>query len=148
MVPPNLCAVDSSVKQVIHLLVNAAGRNANLLLNIGPLANGVIQPEFRDTLAAVGDWLKKYGESVYGTRGNLIAPQPWGVLTTKNNSMYLHILKPPAQSFIFIPGINKKIKKALVLNSNKQITVKRQAEGMFIYLDKIDFDPIDTIIQL
>src|SRR4029078_94953 len=80
-----------SVKQVIHLLVNAAGRNTNLLLNIGPLPNGIIQPEFRDPLAAVGDWLKKYGESVYGTRGNLIAPQPWGVLTTKNNSIYMHI---------------------------------------------------------
>ena len=43
-----------SVKQVVHYLVNTAGRNANLLLNVGPLPSGVIQQEFRDTLAAAG----------------------------------------------------------------------------------------------
>jgi len=79
-----------SVKQVVHYLVNTAGRNANLLLNVGPLPSGVIQQEFRDTLAAAGAWLKQYGESIYGTRGNIIPPQPWGVLTGKDKSLFAH----------------------------------------------------------
>src|SRR5581483_11369868 len=58
-----------TITQVIQLLVGAAGRNANLLLNVGPMPNGVIQTEFRDTLAGAGQWLQQYGESVYGTRG-------------------------------------------------------------------------------
>src|SRR5438270_2165421 len=78
-----------SVKQCIDLLVNAAGRNANLLLNIGPMPNGEIQPEFTDTLAAIGSWLKKYGNTIYGTRGNIVPPQPWGVITSKNNTLFV-----------------------------------------------------------
>ncbi len=48
-----------SSKQIIHYLVNDAGRNANFLLNIGPMPNGKIQSEFTDTLAIVGAWVKK-----------------------------------------------------------------------------------------
>ena len=137
-----------SVSEVIHLLVNAAGRNANLLLNIGPMPDGRIQTEFNDTLTAVGNWLRSFGESVYGTRGNFIAPQPWGVMTTKGSSIYVHILKPTGQPFIFIPGMNKKIVSGLVMNSNRPVHFRQQAEGFFLYLDKNDMDPIDTIIKL
>jgi alpha-L-fucosidase len=56
-------------KAVVHYLVNAAGRDANFLLNIGPMPNGDISQQFVDTLKDVGNWLAKYGESVYGTRG-------------------------------------------------------------------------------
>ena len=52
-----------TVKDIIHYLVNAAGLNTNLLLNVGPMANGKIQPEFTDTLKAVGNWLRQFGES-------------------------------------------------------------------------------------
>ena len=47
-----------TVKQLIHYLVNAAGRNANFLLNVGPMPNGKIQPEFIDTLQQIGKWLQ------------------------------------------------------------------------------------------
>src|SRR3954463_15056799 len=56
-----------SSKQLIQYIVNAAGRNANFLLNIGPMPNGVVQPEFTDTLKKVGDWMQRNGESIYGT---------------------------------------------------------------------------------
>ena len=70
-------------------MVNAAGRNANFLLNVGPMPNGKIQPEFIDTLNKVGAWMKQYGETIYDTRGNIIAPQPWGVITLKENHLML-----------------------------------------------------------
>ena len=66
--------------------------NANFLLNIGPLPTGKIQNEFTDTLAVVGKWMEKNGESIYGTRGNFIPVQDWGVVTAKNKDIYVHIL--------------------------------------------------------
>ncbi|WP_379091582.1 alpha-L-fucosidase [Pedobacter sp. UC225_65] len=81
-----------SAKQVIHYLVNAAGRNANLLLNVGPMPNGQIQKEFVDTLVATGKWMDKYSETIYGTTGNIIKPQPWGLITRKDKILYVHIL--------------------------------------------------------
>ncbi|MGZ8537680.1 MAG: alpha-L-fucosidase [Flavisolibacter sp.] len=137
-----------NVKQVIHLLVNAAGRNANLLLNIGPMPDGKIQTEFNDTLKAVGNWLQSYGESIYGTRGNLIPPQPWGVVTTKEKFIYMHILNPTTQGYVFISGNLKKIKKASIVGNSKTILFKQQAEGLFVYIDQQSLNEIDTIIKL
>jgi alpha-L-fucosidase len=81
-----------SAPQLIHLLVRAAGANANFLLNTGPTAQGRVQPEFVERLQAIGDWLATHGTTVYGTRAGPIAPRSWGVTTAKDNRIYLHIL--------------------------------------------------------
>ena len=65
-----------STPDLIRYLVGAAGRDANFLLNVGPMPNGRIQPEFEERLQAMGRWLERYGESIYGTRGGPIAPGP------------------------------------------------------------------------
>jgi alpha-L-fucosidase len=137
-----------SSKQLIHYLVGAAGRNANFLLNIGPMPDGKIQSEFTDTLAIVGKWIKQNGESIYGTRGNVIAPQPWGVMTHKNKSSYVHILVWPQENYIFIPKLKGKISKAVLLGTKTAVKYKQQDEGVFVYLDGVKSLPYDTIIQL
>jgi alpha-L-fucosidase len=135
-------------KQLIHYMVNAAGHNANFLLNIGPMPNGKIQPEFVDTLKAMGNWLKQYGESIYGTRGNIIASQNWGVVTAKDKLLSAHILKRPSQSYIFIPSPQQKIISATLFTGNKNLKFKQEPEGVFVYTDGIAWDDTDTIIQL
>jgi alpha-L-fucosidase len=137
-----------SVKQLIHYMVNATGHNANFLLNIGPMPNGKIQPEFVDTLKEMGNWLKQYGESIYGTRGNIIAPQDWGVVTGKDKLIFAHILKKPLQSYIFIPIVQQKINKVFLMINKKDLKFKQQPEGVFIYADGISWDDTDTVIQL
>ncbi|MGH9673234.1 MAG: alpha-L-fucosidase, partial [Bryobacteraceae bacterium] len=67
--------------QLIQYLVRSAGHNANFLLNVGPMPSGRIQPEFVERLREMGQWMRKNGESIYGTRGGPIAPRPWGVTT-------------------------------------------------------------------
>lgn len=137
-----------SSKQIVHYLVNAAGRNANFLLNIGPMPNGKIQQEFTDTLAIVGDWMKKNGETIYGTRGNVITPQPWGVVTAKGKVMYAHIMVPPNQPYIFIPEVKGKIIAAKLFADGSNIRYKQQAEGIFVYTTGSKTDAADTIIEL
>jgi alpha-L-fucosidase len=137
-----------SSKQIIHYLVNAAGRNANFLLNIGPMPNGKIQPEFTDTLAIVGNWVKKNGESIYGTRGSTVPPQQWGVVTVKNKTMYAHITTPEGGNYIFIPQLKETISQAVLLSNGTKINFKQQPEGVFIYTTGLAMDPIDTIIKL
>jgi alpha-L-fucosidase len=137
-----------SSKQIIHYLVNAAGRNANFLLNIGPMPNGKIQSEFTDTLAIVGNWIQKNGESIYGTRGSSVPPQPWGVVTVKNKTMYAHITSPQGGPYIFIPQVKEKVNKAVLLSNGSTIKFKQQPEGVFIYTTGLAIDPNDTIIKL
>lgn len=138
-----------SVKGLIQYLVKAAGYNANFLLNVGPMPDGTIQTEFVDTLKAIGKWMQQNGETIYGTRGNIIPPKDWGMVTKKNNTMYMHILqKPENASFVFIPELKDKIAKAFLFSGKKEIRFKQQAEGTFIYLDNITLDEVDTIIQI
>lgn len=112
------------------------------------MPNGKVQPEFIDTLKAVGAWMSKNGESIYGTRGGMIAPQDWGVVTEKNKTLYVHILKNTGRPFIFIPKLKAKISKASAFADNTVVTFKQQPEGVFVYLDKAKPDRVDTIIKL
>jgi alpha-L-fucosidase len=87
-----------STKDLIHYLVRAAGNNANFLLNVGPMPNGKIQPEFVERLKEMGKWLEKNGESIYATRGGPVKPQKWGVTTQSKDGkkIYVHVLDPKA----------------------------------------------------
>ncbi|TWR26423.1 alpha-L-fucosidase [Mucilaginibacter pallidiroseus] len=137
-----------STKQIIQYLVNAAGKNANFLLNIGPMPNGKIQPEFTDTMAVVGKWVQKNGESIYGTRGAVVPAQQWGVVTVKGKTMYAHITTAPAEKYIFIPDVKGTVKSAALLAGGPAIKFKQQPEGLFVYTDGLTLDPIDTIVKL
>ena len=101
-----------SVKELIDFLVRAAGYGGNLLLNIGPMPNGEIQPEFVERLAQMGEWTKQYGETIYGTQGGFIRPQTWGAITQKGKKYYIHILQKPAdeQLSLVFPATVKSVK--------------------------------------
>lgn len=120
-------------KQVIQLLAGAAGRNTNLLLNVGPMPSGQIQQEFTDTLKAVGDWLQQFGSSIYNTRGRIIPPQSWGVATRRENLVYLHFLQEPSAPFVLLPGFSKTIISAEIMGSGKKLKWNKVTEGTFIY---------------
>ncbi|ASG25195.1 alpha-L-fucosidase [Nitrospirillum viridazoti] len=57
-----------SPQALIHLLADVVSKNGNLLLNIGPRADGSIPQGAQDTLMAMGGWLTVNGEAIYGTR--------------------------------------------------------------------------------
>lgn len=137
-----------SRNEVIRYLVSAAGRNANLLLNVGPRPDGNINQQFIDTLNAVGSWLRENGRSIYGTRGGYLDPQDWGVMTGKEKQRFLHILSMPKADYIFIPGMKEKIKNSRLMNSGTPIKFKQLPEGVFVYTDQLPKSEVDTIIEL
>jgi len=138
-----------SVETLIHTMVRAAGFGANFLLNTGPMPNGRIQPENVDTLMAIGAWLESYGETVYGTRKGPVRPQEWGALTTKGNSVYVHVMDP-GEGSIEIEGYLPKIKSARFFDdgSNVEVKVKKGMTGMVLTLPKDKIKSIDTVIVL
>lgn len=137
-----------TVKQLIHYLVNAAGRNANFLLNVGPMPNGKVQTEFVDSLNAVGKWMQQYGESIYGTRGNVMPAKDWGVVTAKGKSIFVHILKDSGLSTLVIEGIQGKVKDCRLMGTDQKVKFKQAKTGLTLNLEGIKFDDIDTIIEV
>ncbi len=136
-----------SVKELIQYLVKAAGNNANFLLNVGPMPNGKIQPEFIKRLEKIGEWTKKNGESIYGTRGGPIPPQNWGVTTQKENKVFVHIMNIDYNN-ILIPSLNKKVKDVKLFSDNSTLNYKVDEFGIAINIPQNKIDKIDTIIEI
>ena len=133
-------------KEIIHLLVGAAGRNANLLLNIGPEPNGELPAEAVSRLKAVGEWMGQYGETIYGTRGGEVEPHPWGVTTRKDNRLFVHILDLQ-DSGLFLPLKNNKVKRACEFVSRKAVKLTRVDGGIVLQLGQKPTD-IDYVVEL
>jgi alpha-L-fucosidase len=135
-------------KQLIDLLVKASGYGANLLLNIGPMPNGKVQPEFQERLAYMGNWLRANGQSIYNTKGGYIKPQTWGCITQKNDTMFVHVLDKNTTSITLDSFPYKKIQPAFLLNSNASVQAQLQKNTLTITPAKMDADEPDEIIVL
>ena len=61
-----------SLEECIRMLVVCACGDGNFALNTGPMPDGRIEPQQAERFREMGGWLRKYGVSVYGTRGG-----PW-----------------------------------------------------------------------
>ena len=57
-----------TAKSLVDQLVDTVAKNGNLLLNVGPKADGTIPEEAQKVLLGIGDWLRVNGEAIYGTR--------------------------------------------------------------------------------
>jgi alpha-L-fucosidase len=100
-------------------------------------------------LAAVGKWMQQNASTIRGTRGDIVPAQDWGVITKNTSSMFVHILnKKDNNPYLFIPQFTGKVNTAVLFNGKTPVKYKQQPEGLFIYLDGIKLNDIDTIIQL
>lgn len=99
-----------SVDQLVDFFVDVASKNGNVLLNIGPRADGSVSKLQTDRILGLGKWLAKNGEGIYGTR-------PWRVaegvaadssrvrFTQKNGAVYAFLLDEPAGRSVTFRGI-------------------------------------------
>lgn len=135
-----------STKELIHYLVETAGKNANLLLNIGPQPNGELPAVAVQRLKEMGEWMKVYGETIYGTRGGDIAPHPWGVSTRKGNRLFVHILDL-ADDGLYLP-LKTKVTAAKVFVDGTPVEYKQEKNGgVLLKLPKVP-DEVDYVIEL
>ena len=145
-----------SVKQLVHLLVRAAAKNANLLLNIGPQPNGELPPQALDRLAGMGVWMRGHSQSVDGTTATAIPEQAWGVTTRNARTLFLHILTPEAlperdgNSKVVVPltdSLKPAGKNAVSLLSGEKLAYSLSKDGFLtITLPLADLEDIDTVL--
>lgn len=135
-----------SSKELIQMLVRAAGKNANLLLNIGPEPGGNLPGLALDRLKEIGTWLKQYGKTIYGTRGGIVAPHDWGVSTQKGNTLYVHILNCQDKS-LFIPLGGKKVKAVKTYIDGRKIAHQKSEDGITLHLGKVPTE-VDYVVEI
>ncbi len=133
-------------KTLIHFLVQTAGNNANLLLNIGPQADGNLPELAVQRLAEIGEWMKTYGPTIQGCRGGIVPPHSWGATTQKGNTLYVHILNLKDRG-LFVPTGNKKVKSAVDFVTRKAVKVTPTDGGVTLTLAEVPTE-IDKVIEL
>ncbi|HEX3051773.1 MAG TPA: alpha-L-fucosidase [Aggregatilineaceae bacterium] len=135
-----------SARHLVHLLARSASAGANLLLNVGPTAEGEILPIHAHRLHEVGLWLQKQGSSIYGTRAGIIPPTPEAVSTTGNGAHYIHVLHYLSDS-ISLEQIPDHIQAAKLLDGTP-LAMERRGTSTLITIPEDKRDPFDTVIEL
>jgi alpha-L-fucosidase len=135
-----------SLKQCIDTLVRVVGGDGNLLFNVGPMPDGRIEPRQVERLNEMGNWLQKYGQSIYTAHGGPFKPGGWGASTFKGNTVYIHVLNWQ-KDILTLPPISKKIISSSVMTGGA-VTVKQTNKAIEISVPKSYRRDLDTIIVL
>jgi alpha-L-fucosidase len=137
-----------SLEQCLQSLVRSAGGDGNLLFNVGPKPDGQIEPLQVERLKEMGQWLQKYGYTIYETRGGPFKPADWGVSTRKGNFVYLHILKWPGSApKIILPDLGIDIKNCKLVQGGS-IKLTKSGQNSVLEFSAKDLQPINTIVEL
>lgn len=130
----------------LEMLVRCAGGDGNLLLNVGPTPTGEIAPEQAERLRQLGDWLTRYGESIYGTRGGPFKPGRYGASTRKDRTLYLHLIAGSTLP-LRLPAIPARVVGSRLLTGGVPV-VRATPDALEIDVAEKDRAPIDTVVAL
>jgi alpha-L-fucosidase len=151
---------------VTFKLVDIVSKGGNYLLNVGPMADGVIPQPSQDVLRTVGRWLAKNGEAVYGAgptpwgdelgepsargqkdlRGNplFLASTEWRV-TTKPGELYFTFFKEPRVPFV-LPPMKNAVKRAYRLADSQPVEVATEGGRPTLVIERPILDPTATVV--
>jgi alpha-L-fucosidase len=138
-----------SKEDLIRKLVDIVSKGGNFLLNVGPTAEGLIPQPSVERLAAMGEWLKVNGESIYGAKPSPFRHLEWGRCTTKPGFLYLHVFECPNGNLV-VPGLKNKVKKAYLLSDTKKTSIQTAQVGddLQVNVSGVTPDTIDKVVVL
>ena len=136
-----------SAQTIIRSIIKTSGANANLLMNVAPQPDGRIPAESLRILAEVGKWMDENGETLHGTRSNMLKNQPWGSLTHKGNKIWLHVTSYPENGVITLP-FTLKAKSVTPYKSNEALKWKKAKDSFTVQVPAGTDCSTDYIIEI
>ena len=135
-------------EQVIHSLAQVSEGAGNLLLNVGPKADGSFPRTFVDLLREVGAWMSLNGEAIYSSSPGVCDCISIGRMTVVDSTVYLHVLYWPG-STLHLAGLRNKVLSARFLADGWPIDHDQDGEHLYLRnLPTAPTDPRDTVIAL
>lgn len=139
-----------STETLVRNLIDVASKGGNYLLNVGPMANGLIPEPSVERLAGVGKWMKVNGAAIYGTTASPFSSQlSFGRATSKLGKIYLHVFDWPADGKLQVPALGKTVGRVYLLATPKQVLKFVEGNnGLTIQVPGKSPDPIATVVVL
>jgi len=152
--------------EITFKLVDIVSKGGNYLLNVGPMADGVIPPASQDALRAVGRWLKVNGEAVYGAgatpwgdelgepsarggkdlRGDpLFLPRNEWRVTTRPGKLYFTFFQEPRVPFA-LPPMKNAVKRAYQLADGQPVELKVESGRTQLLIARPILDLMATVV--
>lgn len=140
-----------SSESLIRMLVDIASKGGNLLLNVGPTAEGEIPQPSVERLKAMGLWMDVNGESIYGTEASPFFKLPWGRCTSRKagegTTLYLHVFHWPDDQILRVPAVQAEVEEIhLLADTGKKLTSSFKDGDLLIDLPAQMPDPVNTVI--
>jgi len=109
-------------QQVIDIFVDCISKGGNLLLDIGPKADGTIPAEQENILKELGKWTSKHSEAIYPTQGGIPYDFYYGPTTLSKDStvLFVFVRDNPKDGNIILKGISNKINRVYVVGGDKE----------------------------
>lgn len=137
-----------SANELIRVLVEVASRGGNFLLNVGPQPDGLIQTEFVERLRAIGRWMDRNGESIYGTSYGPIQGLSSVRTTAKGRDLFVHIFDWPGTTLQLSAGNLSKFRSAALLASGEAVDFRQENRYILLNLPAQAPDPDVTVIKM
>ena len=135
---------------VVRLLSDIVSKGGNLLLNIGPDANGRVPEAAERALRGVGAWMKVNGEAIYGTTASPFQRLPWGRATQKEGTLYLHVFDWPNDGRLVVP-MQGEVRAARLLGSEATLkwgASEQEAGRLVVELPSLPVDAAVSVVRL
>lgn len=124
-------------ENLLQTLIDTTSKGGNLLLNIGPKADGTLPQEMTDRLQFYADWMVVNSEAIHGTTASPYEMLPFeGRCTRKGNTLYFHVFDWPSNGLLNLPVENAKIKVNLLDHEAKKLKPRKTARGYEVNLPK------------
>jgi alpha-L-fucosidase len=143
-----------SSQRLIQMLSDIASKGGNLLLNIGPRADGSIPQETIERLEAIGRWMDVNSQAIHATEASPFSRRlPWGRVTQKateqgGTTLYLHVWDWPADGKILLPTLKEVPANAAMLKGGATLTAERTADGIVVQLPMVATDLDVSVARL
>lgn len=146
-----------STSTLLHSLIGNVSLNGNMMLNIGPRANGDVPYEIENRLLDMGQWLAINGEAIYGCQAfDLVKDQhDWGRITSKvlpdgRTRLYLHLYNWPLNHQLPVTGIKETPNRAYMLADKQEADLAFEHKQVFtwIKLPGLQPDPYVSVVVL
>jgi len=135
---------------LLDMLVEAAGKGGNLLLNVGPDGEGRLPPEFVERAGQIGAWLRVNGEAIYGSEaGEVCEFITYGRQTRRENRLYLVARFWPAGGVIHLGGLETRVQRATLLATGQDLPFVQTPDRLRLEgLPEESPDPLFPVIRL
>jgi alpha-L-fucosidase len=126
----------STSEGLIHELIDIVSRGGNLLLNVGPTADGRIPVIMQERLIDIGKWLEVNGVAIYGTRKNNVSSEECLgrkiYYTSKGDTLYAIITSWFDDQIVITHAENKSITNVSMLGYDKEVEWNKEGSRLYI----------------